>query len=133
MAGLSPTELENYIGSILLHPFDKRRRAMFCVVGKQSNAPEGLIVDRPLPAPVIIRDQLRQVAGTGWAATLRHRSLYPELAATQHDPDNVLLLRGVSWMANRCPGWAYVVGCHVYWDQEGALLGIDCPSEVLAS
>ena len=95
MAGLSPAELENYIGSILLRPFDKRRRAMFCVVGKQPNAPEGLTVALPLPAPVIIRDQLGQVAGTGWAATLRHRSLYPELVPAQHDPDNVLILRGV--------------------------------------
>ena len=131
MAGLSPTELENYIGSILLYPFDKRRRAMFCVVGKQSDAPEGLTVALPLPAPVIIRDQLGQVAGTGWAATLRHRSLYPELAPAQHDPDNVLILRGVSWMANHFPVGVYAFGCHVYWDQEGALLGIDCPSEAL--
>ncbi len=132
MAGLSPTELENYIRSILLRPFDKRRRAMFYVVGKQSNAPEGLIIDRPLPAPVIIRNQIGQVAGAGRAATLRHRSLYPELAPARHDPDNVLILRGVSWMANHPPGWAYAVGCHVFWDQEGVLLGIDCPSEVLA-
>ncbi len=132
MAGLSPAELENYIGSILLRPFDKRRRAMFCVVGKQPNAPEGLTVALPLPAPVIIRDQLGQVAGTGWAATLRHRSLYPELVPAQHDPDNVLILRGGSWMANHSPVGVYAVGCHVYWDQEGALLGIDCPSEVLA-
>ena len=127
MAGLSPTELENYIGSILLRPYDEHRSASFYVVGKQPNAPEGLIVDRPLPAPVIIRDQLAQVAGTGWAATLHHRSVYPELAATQHDPDNVLILRGVSWMANHPPGWAYAVGCHVFWDNEGVLLGIDGP------
>ena len=132
MAGLSPTELENYIGSILLHPFDKRRRAMFCVVGKQPNAPEGLIVDRPLPAPAIIRDQVGQVAGTGWAATLHHRSLCPELAPARHDPNNILVVRGVSWMANHSPVGVYAVGCHVYWDQEGALLGVDYASEVLA-
>ena len=132
MAGLSPNELENYIGSILLYPFDKRRRAMFCVVGKQSDAPEGLTVALPLPAPVIIRDQLGQVAGTGWAATLHHRSLYPELAPARHDPDNVLILRGVSWMANHFPVGVHAVGCHVFWDNEGALLGLDCASEVLA-
>ena len=129
MAGLSPAELENYIGSILLRPFDKRRRAMFCVVGKQPNAPEGLTVDRPLPAPVIIRNQLGQVAGTGWAVDIHHRNLYPKLAPTRHDPNNVLIMRGVDWMANHPPGWAYAVGCHVFWDNEGVLLGIDCRSE----
>ena len=132
MGGLMPTELESYIGSILLRPFDKRRRAMFCVVGKQSNAPEGLTVALPLPAPVIIRDQLGQLAGTGWAATLHHRSLYPKPAPAQHDPDNVLILRGVSWMANHPKVGVYAVGCHVFWDREGALLGVDYASEVLA-
>ena len=132
MAGLSPTELENYIGSILLRPYDEHRSASFCVAGKQPNAPEGLTVDRPLPAPVIIRNQLGQVAGTGWAVDIHHRSLYPKLAPTSHDPDNVLILRGVNWMANHFQVGVYAVGCHVYWDQEGALLGIDCPSEVLA-
>ena len=104
MAGLSPNELEHYIGSILLRPSDDCRGTSFCVVGKRPNAPEGLIVDRPLPAPVIIRNQLGQVTGTGWAVDIHHRSLYPKLAPTGHDPDNVLILRGVDWMANHPPG-----------------------------
>ena len=125
MAGLMPTELETYIGSILLHVYDKRRRGMFCVVGKQPNASEGLMFTRPFPVPVIIRDQLGQVAGIGWAATLHSRSLYPELAPAQHDPDNVVILRGVSWMAKHYPVGAHAVGCHVFCDLKGALLGVD--------
>ena len=127
MAGLSPTELENYIGSILLHFYHSHLRRSFYVVGKQPNAPEGLIADRPLPSPVIIRNKLGQVAGSGWAAGLHYGSLYPELAPAQNDPDNVLIVRGVRWMADQPPGWIYAVACYVFWDNEGVLLGIDGP------
>ena len=132
MAGLMPTELENYMGSILLRTHYEQRRASFYVVGKQPNRLEGLIADRPLPSPVIIRNQIGQVAGSGWAATLHHRSLYPELAPAQHDPDNVLILRGVRWMADLPPGFPYAVGCYVFWDTEGMLMGVECRAEEMA-
>ena len=57
MAGLMPTELESCIGTILLHFYHSHLRRSLYVVGKQPNAPEGLIVNRPLPFPVIIRNK----------------------------------------------------------------------------
>ena len=126
MRGLPPQELDTYIGTIVLGPsLGAESGTLEYVVAIDLNASEPLTAPRPLPSPVVIRSQLGDIAGTGWAAGLRDKNLYPGLAPARHDPDNVLLLYEVHWMSTHSLGSAITEGYHVYWDQEGEMLSVD--------